>query len=418
MNMNRRKFLIQSGILAACGPVLMSNSCSTLTSKPKAKVISLTQGPLHHFFGYYGIPPWNKSGTFLLCLQNSFQDHMPTLDEKADIGLVDAKTGRFNKITSTNAWNFQQGAMLHWNPLKPDSEIIYNDRQDDAIISVILNVHTGKKRILPRPVNAISHYGQYALSLTYGRLGRLRKVVGYAGIEDPNPENPHPDNDGVFLLDLETGDTKLTVSIKQVYDIIKDQHPELAKEHMWFNHVVFNKSDSRFFFLARTRKKGAGLETGMFTVNIDGSDLRQVIPYGKSVSHFDWRNDREIIATFKLDGDKRVHVLFTDGLEDYKRLGDGCLDFDGHCSYSPDQNWLVTDRKIHSTLKGQVILYNMEQQKCYTISELDMKDKMFISGNLRCDLHPRWRQDGKAVCFDAIDARDGTRQLHVAYLDL
>ena len=342
---------------------------------------------------------------------------MPSSNEPASIGLVDAKTGRFSKITETSAWNFQQGAMLHWNPLNPESEIIYNDRIKKDIFSVVMDVNTGKKREFPRPVNAISHDGKYALSLTYGRLGRLRKVVGYAGIEDPYPNHPHPDNDGIFLMDLRTGESKLIVSIEEVYNIIKASHPELENEHMWFNHTVFNRNDTRFFFLARTRKSDMGLETGMFTANLDGSELRQVIPYGSSVSHFDWRNDKEIIATFKLFNDKRVHVLFTDGRDDYMRLGDGCLDFDGHCTFAPDQQWLVTDYKINRLLKQSLIIYNVEFNQCFTLTTFDMKEKKYISGDLRCDFHPRWNWEGNAICFDAISPVDGTRQLHIAFLD-
>ncbi len=307
--------------------------------------------------------------------------------------------------------------MLHWNPLNPESEIIYNDRIKNDIVSVVMDVNTGRKRELPRPVNAVSYNGKFALSLTYGRLGRLRKVVGYAGIEDPNPGHPHPDNDGIFLLDLKTGESKLIVSIEEVYDIIKASHPELENEHMWFNHTVFNRNDTRFFFLVRTRKSDMGLETGMFTANLDGSELRQVIPYGSSVSHFDWRNDKEIIATFKLFNDKRVHVLFTDGRDDYMRLGDGCLDFDGHCTFAPDQQWLVTDYKINRLLKQSLIIYNVEFNQCFTLTTIDMKEKKYISGDLRCDFHPRWNREGNAICFDAISPVDGTRQLHIAFLD-
>ncbi len=94
---------------------------------------------------------------------------MPGKDDSAGIGLVDAITGRYERITETMAWNFQQGAFMHWNPLKPDSEILYNDRIDNEIVSIFLDINTGKKRILPRPVNGISHDGKHALSLTYGR---------------------------------------------------------------------------------------------------------------------------------------------------------------------------------------------------------------------------------------------------------
>ena len=341
---------------------------------------------------------------------------MPDRTEPARIGLVDTGSGAFSPVAQTHAWNFQQGAMLHWNPRHPETEIIYNDREADEIISVILDVTTGKKRCLPRAVNAISHNGRHALSLSYGRLGRLRKVVGYSGIADPNPDLPHPDTDGVFLMDLTTGHVRLVVSIAEVYEMLKESHPELKDAHMWFNHVVFNRNDTRFFFLARTRKPSGGLETGMFTANLDGSDLREVIGYGKSVSHFDWRNDREIIATFNLHGRGRVHVLFTDGEQNYQHLGSGRLDFDGHCTFSPDQQWLATDRKNGKALTQALILYDTQRRECMTLAEIDMKERRFISGDLRCDFHPRWNRTGNAICFDAIDPATGTRQMHAAHL--
>lgn len=416
--LSRRNFTAQTVSVCLLGMASRASAkpARIRDGQPKSRIRCLTHGPKHHFFGYYGICPWNRSGEYLLSLESPFQDHMPSPKEPAVIGLVSAETGAFSPVTQTHAWNFQQGAMLHWNPLHPETEIIYNDRSGDEIVSVVLDITTGKRRRLPRPVNGVSHNGKHALSLTYGRLGRLRKVVGYEGIEDPNPHAPHPDNDGVFLLDLSAGRSQLVVSIRQVYEMLREDHPELKDAHMWFNHVVFNRSDTRFFFLARTRKPNGRLETGMFTANLDGSDLRQVVPYGKSVSHFDWRNDKEIVATFNLYGQGRVHVLFTDGQGDYRRLGNGSLDFDGHCTFSPDQRYLVTDRKDGRKLTQSLVLYDIEQNTCATLATLDMRDKRFLSGDLRCDFHPRWSRTGEAVCFDAIEPATGTRQLHLVHL--
>ena len=381
---------------------------------PPCEVRTLTRGPKHHFFGYYGICPWNESGEYLLSLESPFQDHFPAQDEPAAIGLVDATSGAFEKIAETRAWNLQQGAMLHWNPLDRD-EILYNDRQDGRIVSVVMNVQTGKQRILPAAINGLSHDGQYALSLSYGRLGRLRKTVSYQGIEDPTEDVPHPDNDGVFVMDMRSGRRTLAVSVLDFYTLIKDRHPELKNRHLWCNHTVFNRSDTRFFFLGRSMENGR-LETGMFTADRDGSHLREVIPYGSSVSHFDWRNDREIVATFKYQGRGRRHVLFTDGRQDYRVLGGGMLDFDGHCTFAPDGNWLATDRK--RGLDQSLILYNVDTGRGRTLVTLDMKLKRNISGHLRCDFHPRWNRAGDAICFDGIDPETATRQLHIAYLDL
>jgi hypothetical protein len=53
--------------------------------------------------------------------------------EAAAIGLVDSQTGQFEKVAETHAWNLQQGAMLHWNPLNSERQIIYNDQKNDDI---------------------------------------------------------------------------------------------------------------------------------------------------------------------------------------------------------------------------------------------------------------------------------------------
>ncbi|MGB2806689.1 MAG: hypothetical protein WBC22_03035 [Sedimentisphaerales bacterium] len=414
MGLNRRYFLKQS--LAGVAGLFAFNSknafAKTSDKAVKCKIRTLTSGPKHHFFGYYGICPWNKSGKYVLSLESGFVNHFPSREEPAAIGVVDSESGKFEKVTETGAWNLQQGAMLHWNPLD-DDEIIYNDRKNNQIISVIMNIQSGKKRALPAAINGLSHDGKYALSLSYGRLGRLRKTVGYQGLDDPSANSAHPDNDGVFVMDMLTGKRRLAVSILDFYNLIKDKHPELKERHMWCNHTVFNKGDSRFFFLGRSRESGR-LQTGMFSANRNGSELREVIGYGSRVSHFDWRNDKEIIATFRHKG-RYSHYLFTDGEGDYKAIGDGFLDFDGHCSFAANQKWLVTDRK--RGLKQSLIIFNVETKQGQTLTTLDMKLRRNISGDLRCDFHPRWNRAGEAICFDAIDQKTGARQVHIAYLD-
>ena len=386
--------------------------------KIKCKTEVLTSGLKHHFFGYYGICPWNQDEIHVLSLESSFQDHLPTAGESASVGLVDVKTGKFEKLTQTTAWNLQQGAMMHWHPKHPNEKILYNDFHDDQLSSVIYDIATGKKQYLPHPVSALDHQGNHALFISYGRTGRLRKVVGYQGLEDPNPDDPHPANDGVFLMDLSTGESKLVVSINQVYELIKDRHPELADKPMWFNHTEFNDSGNRLFFLARTWNENNRLQTGMYTVNIDGSDLKEAIPYGKTVSHFDWRNDEQILATFNLRGKGTEHVLFTDGKSDYRSIGGELLHFDGHCTFAPDGNWLATDRNHGDTISKSLWLYNLEEKEGQKLGDFPMKEKKYLNSDVRCDLHPRWNHSGNKICIDALNPKDWTRQLHIVHLDL
>jgi hypothetical protein len=302
--------------------------------------------------------------------------------------------------------------MLHWDPRNPDHCILYNDRDGESVVSVSLDTRTGEKRLLPRAISGLSHAGRYALSLTYGRLQRLRPVVGYGGMPDPNPDIPNPDNDGVFVLDLATGESRLAVSIATVYALLLKNHPELDGRHMWFNHTVFNKDDTRFFFLARARlRRWGNFQTAMLTANLDGSDIREVVPFGKYVSHFDWRNNREIIATFKHEGGYK-HALFTDGETGFRVLDPGFLLGDGHCTFAPDGNWFASDPWIPWTLSRRLLMYNVESGGRHIVADVSLG--RYLVGDRRCDLHPRWKSTGDAICFDAIEKETGTRQLHVA----
>ena len=157
----------------------------------------------------------------------------------------------------------------------------------------------------------------------------------------------------------------------------------------------------------------------MFTANIDGSDLREVVPYGKRVSHFDWRNGKEIIATFQTEDSSSVrpHVLFTDGEKDYQTIGTELFPNDGHCSFSPDEKWIITDQKHRNSLEQSLFLYHVEEQKGIELARLSMMEKSYITGDTRCDFHPRWDRTGKRICFDALEQENGTRQVHKVELE-
>lgn len=432
--MKRRDFLVGATAIAAAGAssetgaeppttVVQQNPKSSSSrfwnqkgfQAPKYSVSRLTHGPENHFFGYYGMSPWSADESKLVCLQSIFHDRLPTVEEKAKIGLVDQKTGAFTPIAETLAWNLQQGSLIHWNPLNPNSEIIYNDRTGNHIHAQILNVETGEKRALDRPINGVGTTGRYALSMTMGRLGRLRKVVGYAGAEDPNPTVAHPDNDGIFRIDLETGESKLIVSIKRVFEASVGTFPILKDYHMWFNHTVLNPSGTRFLFLARWRGE-MGMDTAMFTANIDGSDLRQVVPFGTGTSHFGWRTDDEIVATFKKSGvSGKQHYLFKDDEEqNYRQLGKETLVGDGHCSFNkPGGNLMATDRTEGDHLARSLWLYDLEKDLGIMLSSHSTVRGQWLSGDIRCDFHPRWSPSGNRICYDAIDSATHTRQMHI-----
>ena len=154
--------------------------------------------PAHeYFFGYYDKSPWDAGDRYVLCLRanHTWQNVCPP--ETADIILIDtqkefADSGRVIKLAETRTWNVQQGCMVQW--LGPDfsSKIIYNDLRNGNYVSVILDIHTRKERVLERPVYTVSADGKTALSLDFSRLYNLRPGYGYYNLPEETKGVPLP----------------------------------------------------------------------------------------------------------------------------------------------------------------------------------------------------------------------------------
>ena len=373
------------------------------------EAIPITQGPKHHFFGYYNIQTFDATGQYVLCLVTDFQDRLPELDDTATIGLVDLETKAFHPLTETRTWNLQQGAMLHWLPTAPDREIIYNDRQDDQFVSVVMDISTGKKRVLPRAINGLSHDGRHAVCVSFARLRANRPVCGYAGPGDPLAGQPHPADDGVFIMDIATGEAKLIVSHEQVYD--HRPLPGMADKTLWFNHTIFNTDDSRFAFLARWRSLpdlNTRFHDGLFLADKDGGNLQCLVGYGY-VSHFDWFDPQVLLAWMDYDGQGAHFFLLNVDTGEYQIVGRDVLTVDGHCSLTQDRQWFLMDTYPDENRLQTLWLWNLAQDREVVLGRFYAAPE--VTGEIRCDLHPRWDREDRRVCFDSV--HEGTRQVYI-----
>ena len=370
---------------------------------------AVTSGPKHHFFGYYDKSPWDSTGRYMLGMEVRFVDRPPTPEDEVVIGLIDLEEGaRWNPVAETRAWCWQQGCMLQWMPSAPE-EIIYNDREGGRFVSRVLDVRTGRSRTLPLPIYALSPDGSYALTLNFSRVARTRPGYGYVGVPDPHEGEPAPEGDGIWWMDLRTGEHKLIISLAEVASLGHD--PTMDDTEHWFNHIQVNTDGTRFLFLHRWRKPERGWWTRMFTANPDGSELYCVADHGM-VSHFDWRDPEHILAwaTQRDVGDR--FFLFRDRTGEREIVGEGVLIQDGHCSYSPDRRWILTDTDPDEGSMRHLLLFRPEDGKLLEIGKFFSPPE--LTGEIRCDLHPRWNRDGRAVCIDS--AHEGSRQMYVIEL--
>lgn len=390
---------------------------------PCVTIKMVTQGPANHFFGYYGISPWNRSQTRMIFLEADFNDRLPKVGEEARICLMEVSDGSMRIVGTTRSWNMQQGAMLLWNPRNPDTEFFYNDIVDGELCSVLYNIETGCRRLFP-PLSGTGHTGKFLPSVSYGRVSRMRPVVSYGGVEDPNPQIAHPDNDGVYLVDLDTGERRLLVSFRAAADAIAERHPEIRDREMWIEHVELSPDDRRLMFMPRTwgnDPSGNNLETAMYTIAVDGTDMRPVIPYDGYASHYGWGRGGQLVVTANPGGkdSDKVHLLINDdGKMEYRVIGKIPWGGGAHCCFDGTGRWIVTNRKNKSggSYRDEVWLYDTLNDKVHLLASMDMVSGKYMGGDTRCDIHPRWSPDNTMICVDAMDPATETRQVFVLEL--
>jgi hypothetical protein len=366
----------------------------------------LTVGPQHHFFGYFEKTPWNRSGSLLLAHEVSFSNRPPESSDVARIGVIhsNAEAG-FDPIAETRAWNWQQGCMLQWHPAKPESVILYNDCRQGAYTAIARDLKHGELQIYQKPIYAVTPDGSAALSVNFARLQQFRPGYGYAGLPDPWNTNNAPQKDGVYLMDLGTGESELLLSLAELASFQPDHSMRDAVHYV--NHIQISPEGSHFAFLHCWV-----LGNNRWGERLCISDLRRGkinIPMpGAMVSHYGWMDEKRFVAWAQLP-DIGGHYLVCDiDQGSIQILGRGLLTEDGHCSFSPNHRWLVTDTYPDRNAMRTLILFQPDTNMRINLARLFSPRNM--QGEIRCDLHPRWNRDGRQICIDSI--HEGSRQMY------
>lgn len=381
-----------------------------------APAFKITNGPAHHFFGYYDKCPWNGSGSLLACMETSLFEHPPEAGDCASVGVIDPAQGAaFQPLDETSTWNFQQGAMLQWLPGKEETTLVYNKKTEGTAAGVLKDIHTGKTVVLPGPIAALSPAGKFALSINFARLHTLRPGYGYAGISDPYKDILFPEKDGIHLIDIDTGTSRLIISLDQIVhteyqsldSVIMEKY---FKVYHWFNHLTFNENGTRFAFLHRWQRDINSNQryTRLFTANIDGSEMHCMSDH-EVVSHYCWKGRSQVLA-WAYRKDRGWHYfLFDDMAENISVIGQDILTEDGHCTYSPDKEWILTDTYPDKENKRHLLLFHPCSAKKILLGKFFSQPELVV--DVRCDLHPRWDRKGNYVCFDS--SHDGSRQVYI-----
>jgi hypothetical protein len=386
----------------------------------------ITRGPKHHFFGYIGHvgnTPWNGDGRYMALLRTEAQDRMPRPGEAADIVLIDTKRGNAQEaIEAARAWNPQQGTMLYWNPRAAATQLVFNDRdpKTNRVFAVLYDI-AARRRIreyrhddTPFANGGVAQNGGYFLGINYGRMARLRPVTGYPGAYDWNPKPAAPADDGIFIVEIDSGRKRLLVSFEQLARAIAGR-PEAAGKHLFINHTLWNRSGDRIFFFVRGADPGATWETSKPRLNLactirpDGAGLtihRQFIG-----GHPEWESGPRMIGAV---GDRQV-IYDVDRQEIVGRIGSPEIlpRPEGDIALSPDGRWLVNGYRAGNE-NLYVILRRSDGMHCRTRG---IPVDGWTSGDLRLDAAPCWNRTGDAIAVPGIAADAArTRQTFVFHI--
>lgn len=385
------------------------------------RIEQVTAGEKHHFFGYIGqcrTIPWNASGRYIVGLEIDRIDRMPKPEEAATIILVDTRdNNRIIRVDKTFAWNPQQGTMFYWNPLEPEAQFFFNDRdvKTGKVFTVIYDIKKKKRvreyRYEDTPIGngGVAADGSAWLGLNYGRLARLRLVTGYPEALDWSRAESAPVNDGIFIVDIKTGKKRLLVSYHEMDQKLREDKADLELSGIFINHTLWNRDADRVYFFARSgwgRMPGDKINAP-FSVFADGTGLTlHELHIG---GHPEWDLGNLLIGVEKgKDGERDKQIQYNvDTKKIVGQLGNPDMfpNPGGDISLSPDGDWFVNGYG-----KDGKNYYAVYRRSDGAFARSEGINKGSYSGDIRIDPAPRWNRTNDAILVPGI-ADNGTRQM-------
>lgn len=358
------------------------------------------------FFGYYDLQAYDKTGNYHLCSRVKFIDRLPNKDDVMELGVIDLKSGAYHVFEETTAWNFQQGALLQWHGAK-DNVVFYNSRKGEEYVTVQHNLQSGEKSFSRAAAN-ISQDGKYGLGINFNRIFDFRPGYGYAGVKDPFYDVLAPTEDGVWLIDMETGGEKLILNYQDMLAQSKLEHCDGKK--FLVNHITFSPSGEKFLLLLRDfpRPGMVDWKTTMLISDREGN----AYPLLKEtfISHYHWKDDTTVAVYCNIDGKGGLYEIdvTTGAHHEIKSQYFADNRDDIHCLYSPDRRYIIGDCYPFKSDYRRVYLADLQTEEVRQILQVST---IFPSvDDIRCDLHGRWRPDGTGFSFDS--THTGRREVY------
>lgn len=434
------------------------------------KIEKITHGSNHHFFGFHDLKITSGNSGRWLALSVPRIDRPPMGEDFAEVITWDSENFQPRVLSRTRNYNFPQGARQQW---LGDSDVVIVNAEGDSgepIAKIFDSDSAVQIGQISEGVYCCDQLGKKAYTVDFGRLHRLGGY-GHSNIFDRSSDEKSPKNNGIFLTDIASDQTKLLLSIDAVRHAAGVDASSTGDHFL--THLRLNPSCDRIAFLHRFRLADGGEETCLWSVGCEGHDLR-LLARG-FLSHFDWidrstliiwgrRNQalatmrrspllnnpvaRTVLPMIKrplrlLLGQSKSMAMSYLKIPDTQNaeaipFAPEILLVDGHPMCNPVvPGLIVTDTYPDENGVRQLLLFNFWDENCSELGRfrklsdvptsiiesevaLHLSDTVdvkfpsdlysFTRSGLHCDLHPRWSADGKTVAFDSI--HEGSRQIY------
>lgn len=412
---------------------------TTWTMEVDCPVVARTPTDASCFFGFHDLCPWNPWNAELAVLRvPKGLDRLPDGSDVAEVCVWDPATDSLRPVASTRAWNYQQGARMRW---LRDGTLLFNVLEHGEARARIIDEDGTVRNTLPMAVAVLSPDETLAVSPSFGRLARYWRAYGYAGATAPHLDDPCPDDDGLWIMDMRSGERRLFFSIATLASV--GVHANAGAQH-FVSHPLFNREGTRIAFLHRFFSADGALFTRMFCCRVDGSELKLLA--SEKVSHFDWIDEDTLIVWSRfapaglgrlragghlnLPGVRSLvhlarkahgglkaallseyyHVIPVDHPEQRRKVAAEVLHEDGHPMMHPSFNLMVSDTYPDAAGLLHLFLYDFDRDAQVSVGHF-RHGVTASDTDLKCDLHPRWDRHGERVAVDTCE--DGVRRLAI-----
>jgi len=402
------------------------------------------------WFGYYNYDPLNCDHTKMLANRIVVDGVAPNKETSIQIGYYDLRSGRWNQIDESDSWNWQQGAMAQWLPVK-GNPIVFNCSSKNKLVAKVCDIDSGKQRIIDWPIYGITPDGNKSITIDLERSYWCRAYHYQSVIKKEKDGLVWPE-DGIFEVDLINNSRKTLIGIDTIIHTDYKAYFEGCKH--WLEHVMINPSGTKFCFLHRfsSPKNVYSYSTRLFVADSDGSNLSLVPGWEDTIyTHFGWESDNDFAVytytPYKVKEGRGFHELLKDraflSKEMFNRLvlaSSSVLPYwvrtriagrrtyyqfyhlddqnhpspslkaegnkfriDGHPSFTADGRYMITDSYPWKDGYQRLMVFDTETGKSVILAKLNA----YYRGNpASCDLHPKLSKDNNYLVVDtAYDER-------------